>query len=100
MNSPEAAPVDASGLGDLLGSIAYLRCLADLALFGLSAGLFSVPLYALIQQLTDRSRLGRVLGGLHFYAFLFLSLALAGADSIQSDDIAARGFSGQVEALG
>jgi 1-acyl-sn-glycerol-3-phosphate acyltransferase len=87
MNSPEAAPVDASGLGDLLGSIAYLRCLADLALFGLSAGLFSVPLYALIQQLTDRSRLGRVLGGLHFYAFLFLSLALAGAQWLHGEGL-------------
>lgn len=87
LNSPEAAPAGASGLGDLLVSWAYLRCLADLALFGVSAGLFSVPLYALIQQTSGRSHLGRVLGGLHFYTFLFVGLALAGAQWLRGEGL-------------
>lgn len=87
LNSPEAAPAAAAGLGDLLASWTYLRALADLALFGISAGLFSVPLYAFIQQTSDRSHLGRVLGGLHFYAFLFVGLALAGAQWLRGEGL-------------
>jgi 1-acyl-sn-glycerol-3-phosphate acyltransferase len=87
LNSPEAAPAAASGLADLLSSTSYLRCLADLTLFGLSAGLFAVPLYAFIQQVTDSARLGRVLGGMHFYALLFVGLALAGAQWLRGEGL-------------
>jgi 1-acyl-sn-glycerol-3-phosphate acyltransferase len=87
LNSPEAAPAAASGLVDLLSSASYLRCLADLTLFGLSAGLFAVPLYAFIQQVTDSTRLGRVLGGMHFYSLLFVGLALAGAQWLRGEGL-------------
>jgi len=87
VNSPEAAPTSARTLSELLGSATYLRCLVDLALFGLAAGLYVVPLYALIQQITPRERLGRVLGGMMLYNLLFVSLALGGAQWLRSEGL-------------
>jgi 1-acyl-sn-glycerol-3-phosphate acyltransferase len=87
LNSPEAAPAAASGLRELLAYPTYVRCLADLATFGLSAGLYVVPLYALVQQIAPADRLGRVLGGMMFYNLLFVSLALAGAQWLRSEGL-------------
>ncbi len=87
INSPEAAPTSARSLSELLGSATYLRCLFDLALFGLAAGLYVVPLYALIQQIAPRERLGRVLGGMMLYSLLFVTLALGGAQWLRSEGL-------------
>lgn len=87
INSPEAAPTSARTLSQLLGSATYVRCLVDLALFGLAAGLYVVPLYALIQQIAPRERLGRILGGMMLYNLLFVSLALGGAQWLRSEGL-------------
>jgi hypothetical protein len=86
-NSPEAAPTSARSLSELLSSATYLRCLFDLTIFGLAAGLYVVPLYALIQQIAPRERLGRILGGMMLYNLLFVSLALGGAQWLRSEGL-------------
>ncbi len=87
INSPDAAPTSARALSQLLHSATYLRCLVDLAFFGLAAGLYVVPLYALIQQIAPRERLGRILGGMMLYNLLFVSLALGGAQWLRSEGL-------------
>ncbi len=87
INSPAAAPAAAGTLGELLTYSTYLRCLVDLLLFGLSAGLYLVPLYALLQQIAPGDRLGRALGGMMFYNLAFVTLALAGAHWLRSEGL-------------
>jgi 1-acyl-sn-glycerol-3-phosphate acyltransferase len=87
LNSPEAAPAAARTLKELLDAPTYVRCLVDLAIFGLSAGLYVVPLYALVQQSAPTDRLGRILGGMMFYNLIFVSLALAGAQWLRSEGL-------------
>jgi len=87
VNSPDAAPATAGTLAELLRSATYLRCLVDLGLFGLAAGLYVVPLYALIQQMAPRERLGRILGGMMLYSLIFVTLALGGAQWLRSEGL-------------
>lgn len=87
LNSPQAAPAAAAGLRELFLSPTYLRCLVDLFIFGVSAGLFVVPLYALIQQIAPRDQLGRILGGMYFYNLAFIGVALAGAQWLRHEGL-------------
>jgi hypothetical protein len=70
------------GLGAFLAQPAHWRVLLDLGLLSLSAGLFSVPMYALIQvrsRITHRSRIiaaNNILNALFMVASALISAAL------------------------
>jgi len=72
-------------LGQFLGEPAHWRVLADLALLSLFAGIYSVPMYALIQmrsQPTHRARIiaaNNILNALFMIASSLLAGALLGA---------------------
>ncbi|WP_293372467.1 MFS transporter, partial [Nevskia sp.] len=78
-----AAPVEALTTG--LGAAAWLaqagstRVLIDLALIGISGGLFIVPLYALIQTRSEASHRSRIIAGNNILnaAFMVVSAVLA-----------------------
>ncbi|WP_439639359.1 MFS transporter [Nevskia sp.] len=78
-----AAPGDAAATG--LGAAAWLaqagshRLLLDLALIGVSGGLFIVPLYALIQTRSEASHRSRIIAGNNILnaAFMVASAVLA-----------------------
>lgn len=63
-----------------------------LALLGAAAALFVVPLQALVLQITEPRRLGRVLGGMYFYNLLFVTLALAGAGWLRAEGLSPQGL--------
>jgi 1-acyl-sn-glycerol-3-phosphate acyltransferase len=71
-----ARPVAASEHGltviAFLGAAGSPRIIIDLILIGLFAGLFIVPLFALVQSRTDRSELSRVIAGNNILNALFM----------------------------
>jgi 1-acyl-sn-glycerol-3-phosphate acyltransferase len=79
------APASGLGLGAFLADAAHWRVLADLALLSLFAGLYSVPMYALIQmrsQPTHRARIiaaNNILNALFMIASALIAGALLGA---------------------
>jgi 1-acyl-sn-glycerol-3-phosphate acyltransferase len=58
----------------LFSSGAHLRVMADLLLLGMFGGFYIVPLYALIQSRTDKSRVSRVIAGNNILNALFMAL--------------------------
>ncbi|AOW14858.1 glycerol acyltransferase [Hydrogenophaga crassostreae] len=78
-------PASGLGLGAFVADTAHWRVLADLALLSLFAGLYSVPMYALIQmrsQPTHRARIiaaNNILNALFMIASALLAGALLGA---------------------
>ena len=80
-----AAPAAALGLAAFMAQAAHWRVLADLCLLALFAGLYSVPMYALIQlraQATHRARIiaaNNILNALFMIASSLLAGALLGA---------------------
>ncbi len=74
-----ARPGLALGTGlDVAGFIATegsWRIIADLTLIGLFAGLFIVPLFALVQSRTPKSELSRVIAGLNIQNAFFIVVA-------------------------
>ncbi len=52
-----------------------LRILLDLAFIGVSGGLYIVPLYALVQERSDKKHLSRVIAGNNIINSLFMVLA-------------------------
>jgi hypothetical protein len=75
---PPAALMDAAAF---LQHAAHWRVMADLGLLSLSAGLYSVPLYALIQWRTAASHRARIIAANNILNALFMiaSALLAGA---------------------
>ena len=69
------------GLGEFLALHAHWRVLADLALLAAFAGLYSVPMYALIQARSPASHRARVIAANNILNALFMiaSSVLAGA---------------------
>ncbi|WP_347252683.1 MFS transporter [Dokdonella sp.] len=67
----------ATGLGawDFVLAAGSWRVIADLVLIGLFAGLFIVPLFALVQSRTERSELSRVIAGNNILNALFMVAA-------------------------
>lgn len=53
----------------------HWRIIADLVLIGLSAGLFIVPLFALVQSRTPREELSRVIAGVNIQNAAFIVVA-------------------------
>jgi 1-acyl-sn-glycerol-3-phosphate acyltransferase len=74
-----AAP--AMGLGAFLGQAAHWRVMADLALLSLFAGLYSVPMYALIQLRSQPTHRARIIAANNILNALFMiaSSVVAGA---------------------
>jgi 1-acyl-sn-glycerol-3-phosphate acyltransferase len=75
--SPMSAP-HVTTLGELLSHAKNWRILVDLALIGISGGLFTVPLYALIQQRSQPEERSRVIAANNILnaAFMVASAAV------------------------
>jgi 1-acyl-sn-glycerol-3-phosphate acyltransferase len=74
---PEAATVLDLGWRAFLASAGSGRVARDLALVGLSGGLFIVPLFALIQQRAPRDKLSRIIAANNIINALFMVVAAA-----------------------
>jgi hypothetical protein len=75
------APMKGGTLGQFLAAPGAWRIVADLALLSMSAGLYSVPLYALIQSRAERSHVARIVAANNILNAVFMiaaSLAAAG----------------------
>ena len=70
-----------AGVGEFLAKPAHWRVMADLALLAFSAGLYSVPMYALIQLRAQPSHRARIIAANNILNALFMivSSVLAGA---------------------
>ena len=75
------APVASQGLSAFLGHAPHWRVMADLALLSLSAGLYSVPMYALIQLRSQPSHRARIIAANNILNALFMiaSAVIVGA---------------------
>ncbi|SDM68164.1 1-acyl-sn-glycerol-3-phosphate acyltransferases [Oryzisolibacter propanilivorax] len=73
--------VPTMGLATFLAQPAHWRVMADLALLSLSAGLYSVPMYALIQLRSQATHRARIIAANNILNALFMiaSAVLAGA---------------------
>ncbi len=69
---PAASLTTAASVGEFLAQAGSWRVLVDLALLGAFGGVYSVPLYALIQQRTDRQYLSRVIAANNILNALFM----------------------------
>jgi 1-acyl-sn-glycerol-3-phosphate acyltransferase len=65
-------PSTGQALGTFLAAPAHWRVMADLALIALSAGLYSVPMYALIQLRTPASHRARIIAANNILNALFM----------------------------
>lgn len=68
------------------------RVIADLTLIGLFAGLFIVPLFALVQSRTPREELSRVIAGVNIQNAGFIVLAAALGVLLQRESLAIYGI--------
>jgi 1-acyl-sn-glycerol-3-phosphate acyltransferase len=68
-------PMSGGGLSDFLAQSGSWRIVIDLALLAFSAGLYSVPLYALIQTRADRSRVARIVAANNILNAIFMVAA-------------------------
>ena len=69
---PLAATLAGLGAWEFVLAPGSVRVIIDLVLIGLFAGLFIVPLFALVQSRTDRSELSRVIAGNNILNALFM----------------------------
>ncbi len=72
---PLAATVTGLGTMEFLTADGSLRIVFDLVMIGLFAGLFIVPLFALVQSRTARSELSRVIAGNNIINALFMVIS-------------------------
>jgi 1-acyl-sn-glycerol-3-phosphate acyltransferase len=74
-------PAAEMGLGTFLGIAAHWRVMVDLALLSLFAGLYSVPMYALIQLRAQATHRARIIAANNILNALFMiaSAVIAGA---------------------
>jgi hypothetical protein len=68
-------PMSSGSLGQFLAAPGVWRIVVDLALLALFAGLYSVPLYALIQTRADRSRVARIVAANNILNAIFMVVA-------------------------
>ncbi len=69
---PRAGDAAAIGAGTLLAEPAHWRALVDLFLLAVSGGLFSVPLYALIQERAEASHRSRIIAANNILNAIFM----------------------------
>lgn len=85
---PVAAATSVGSVAEFLARPGTARILVDLALLGAFGGIYSVPLYALIQQRSKRSHLSRIIAANNIINALFMVAA-----SITALTILGLGFS-------
>jgi MFS family permease len=68
-------PVVVTTLGELVARPGSIRVLVDLALLGAFGGLYSVPLYAMIQERADRQHLSRIIAANNIINSFFIVCA-------------------------
>ncbi len=76
------APMTDGTLGQFLSRPGTWRIVLDLALLALFAGLYSVPLYALIQTRADRSRVARIVAANNILNAVFMVAASLAATAL------------------
>ena len=82
---PIAALASVTTIGEFMSRPGSLRVLADILLLGAFGGFYSVPLYALIQQRSERKHLSRIIAANNIMNAVFmvvaslLSIAILGA---------------------
>lgn len=79
---PAPHPLLLHSVGEFLGRPGSWRILMDLALLGAFGGLYSVPLYAMIQERADRQHLSRIIAANNILNALFMVAAAALAISL------------------
>ena len=72
---PVAAATAVSGIGEFLGRPGSLRVLTDVLLLGAFGGFYSVPLYALVQQRSERRHLSRIIAANNIINAIFMVVA-------------------------
>ena len=74
--------VAAQGVGAFLAQPAHWRVIADLGLLALCTGLFSVPMYALIQLRSQPSHRARIIAANNILNALFMIVSSVGAGAL------------------
>ena len=85
---PIAALASVTTIGEFMSRPGSLRVLADILLLGAFGGFYSVPLYALIQQRSERKHLSRIIAANNIINAVFMVVA-----SLLSIAVLAAGFS-------
>jgi len=85
---PIAALASVTTIGEFLSRPGSLRVLADILLLGAFGGFYSVPLYALIQQRSERKHLSRIIAANNIINAVFMVVA-----SLLSIAVLSAGFS-------
>jgi 1-acyl-sn-glycerol-3-phosphate acyltransferase len=85
---PIAAMESVTSLGDFVSRPGSLRVLADILLLGAFGGFYSVPLYALVQQRSERKHLSRIIAANNILNAVFMVVA-----SLLSIAVLSAGFS-------
>jgi 1-acyl-sn-glycerol-3-phosphate acyltransferase len=82
---PEVALTTVSSIGEFLGRENSWRILADLTLLGAFGGFYSVPLYAIIQQRSNRKHLSRIIAANNIInSLLIVAAAIVGIVALKS----------------
>jgi 1-acyl-sn-glycerol-3-phosphate acyltransferase len=76
------APMSNGTIGQFLAAQGSGRIVADLALLAFSAGLYSVPLYALIQSRAERARVARIVAANNILNAVFMVAASLAATAL------------------
>ncbi|MDR7304909.1 MFS transporter [Rhodoferax saidenbachensis] len=77
-------PATAQTVGQFVGQAAHWRVMADLALLSLFAGLYSVPMYALIQLRSEASHRARIIAANNILNALFMIVSSVAAGTMLS----------------
>ena len=85
---PVAAETSVSSIAEFMNRPGSLRVLADVLLLGAFGGFYSVPLYALIQQRSERRHLSRIIAANNIINAIFMVIA-----SLLSIAVLGAGFS-------
>ena len=85
---PIAAAAAVSNISEFISRPGSLRVLADVLLLGAFGGFYSVPLYALVQQRSERKQLSRIIAANNIINAIFMVAA-----SLLSIAVLAAGFS-------
>ncbi|MFT5533046.1 MAG: 1-acyl-sn-glycerol-3-phosphate acyltransferase [Burkholderiaceae bacterium] len=75
-------PSDGLKLGQFIGTVAHWRVMGDLALLSLFAGLYSVPMYALIQLRSKASHRARIIAANNILNALFMIVSSLGVGAL------------------
>ncbi len=80
--SRSLAPSAGFALGEFIAQPAHWRVMADLALLSLFAGLYSVPMYALIQMRSQPSHRARIIAANNILNALFMIVSSIGVGAL------------------